>query len=58
MAFSVSHPFRALFHKTTGKHAAPKGAMPAPRQSSDGAPHRPAHAASMHRETPARRDAD
>jgi hypothetical protein len=56
MAFSVSKSlsFRSLkLGKSTGKHAAPKGWVPEPRQcAEDGAAHRrPAHAAAMPRLT-------
>jgi hypothetical protein len=56
MAFSVSksRPFRSLgFYKSSGKHAAPKGRVPQPRQSAESATHshRPAHAATMPRLT-------
>lgn len=56
MAFSVSmsRPFRSLgLYKSAGKHAAPKGRVPAPRQPSDSSAHsyRPAHAASLPRLT-------
>jgi hypothetical protein len=55
MAFSVSksRPFRSLgLYKSSGKHAAPKGAVPTPRQSvEDDAGHHPAHAATMPRLT-------
>ena len=57
MAFSVSNslPFRSLgFGKSSGKHAAPKGRVPAQRQSVESATnyvHRPAHAATMPRLT-------
>ena len=56
MAFSVSRsrPFRSLgLYKSTGKHAAPKGFVPEPRQASEIMPqsHRPAHAATMPRLT-------
>jgi hypothetical protein len=66
MAFSVSRsrPFRSLgLYKSNGKHAAPKGSMPAPRRLSDGADavavseqnssHHPAHAATSPRLTTA-----
>ena len=54
MAFSVSksRPFRSLgLYKSSGKHAAPKGTVPAPRQSGEDAGHHPAHAATMPRLT-------
>ncbi len=58
MAFSVSNsrPFRSLgFGKSSGKHAAPKGArVPQQRQSVESTTthvHRPAHAATMPRLT-------
>jgi hypothetical protein len=54
MAFSVSksRPFRSLgLYKSSGKHAAPKGAVPAPRQPVEGVGHQPAHAATMPRLT-------
>ncbi|MGD0698530.1 MAG: hypothetical protein ABSA02_01465 [Trebonia sp.] len=54
MAFSVSksRPFRSLgLYKSSGKHAAPKGTVPAPRQSPESAGHQPAHAATMPRLT-------
>jgi hypothetical protein len=54
MAFSVSksRPFRSLgLYKSSGRHAAPKGAVPAPRQSVEDAGHQPAHAATMPRLT-------
>jgi hypothetical protein len=54
MAFSVgkSRPFRSLgLYKSSGKHAAPKGSVPAPRQSVENAGHQPAHAATMPRLT-------
>jgi hypothetical protein len=60
MAFSVSNsrPFRSLgFGKSSGKHAAPKGRVPAQRQSVESTTnstnyvHRPAHAATMPRLT-------
>jgi hypothetical protein len=54
MAFSVSksRPFRSLgLYKSSGKHAAPKGAVPAPRQSVEDAGRHPAHAATMPRLT-------
>jgi hypothetical protein len=55
MAFSVakSRPFRALrLYWSSGKHAAPRGAAQSvSRPAADGAPHRPAHAASMPRLT-------
>ena len=54
MAFSVSksRTFRSLgLYKSSGKHAAPKGAVPAPRQSVEDAGHHPAHAATMPRLT-------
>jgi hypothetical protein len=63
MAFSVSRsrPFRSLgLYKSTGKHAAPKGFVPEPRQPSESMPqsHRPAHAATMPRLTGPTADAD
>ena len=54
MAFSVgkSRPFRSLgLYKSSGKHAAPKGSVPAPRPSVENAGHQPAHAAAMPRLT-------
>ena len=54
MAFSVSksRPFRSLgLYKSSGKHAAPKGSVPAPRESVENAGHQPAHAATMPRLT-------
>jgi hypothetical protein len=54
MAFSVSksRPFRSLgLYKSSGKHAAPKGAVPAPRPSAEDAGRHPAHAATMPRLT-------
>jgi hypothetical protein len=64
MAFSVSRsrPFRSLgLYKSSGKHAAPKGSMPAPRRvpvgaeatvTSEQSPARhPAHAATSPRLT-------
>jgi len=54
MAFSVSksRPFRSLgLYKSSGKHAAPKGSVPAPRPSVEVAGHNPAHAATMPRLT-------
>ena len=54
MAFSVSksRPFRSLgLYKSSGKHAAPKGSVPAPRQSVENAGRHPAHAATMPRLT-------
>jgi len=56
MAFSVakSRPFRSLRLYRSGKHAAPRRAeqpQSAPRRVAAGAPHRPAHAASMPRLT-------
>ena len=54
MAFSVSksRPFRSLgLYKSSGKHAAPKGSVPAPRQSVENAGRQPAHAATMPRLT-------
>jgi hypothetical protein len=54
MAFSVSksRPFRSLgLYKSRGKHAAPKGAVPAPRPSVEDAGRHPAHAATMPRLT-------
>jgi hypothetical protein len=57
MAFSVSRsrPFRSLgLYKSSGKHAAPKGRVPAPEPSHS---HRPAHAATMPRLTGAHTDA-
>jgi hypothetical protein len=55
MAFSVSKSlsFRSLglLGKSTGRHAAPKGWVPEPRQSDEGNTHRPAHAATMPRLT-------
>jgi hypothetical protein len=62
MAFSVSRsrPFRSLgLYKSSGKHAAPKGSVVAPRKASDGtdeavaseqtSAHHPAHAATSPR---------
>jgi hypothetical protein len=59
MAFSVSkgRRFRSLgLYKSSGKHAAPKGWVPEPRQSfeaveSAAQSHKPAHAATMPRLT-------
>jgi hypothetical protein len=59
MAFSVSKSsrFRSLgLYKSSGKHAAPKGWVPEPRQAvehveSAAQSHRPAHAATMPRLT-------
>jgi hypothetical protein len=55
MAFSVSksRPFRSLgLYKSAGKHAAPKGFVPEPRQAAEAShSHRPAHAATMPRLT-------
>ena len=54
MAFSVSksRPFRSLgLYKSSGKHAAPKGGTPAPRESVEGAGRHPTHAATMPRLT-------
>ncbi|HEX4090221.1 MAG TPA: hypothetical protein VHZ33_16030 [Trebonia sp.] len=54
MAFSVSKkgPFRSLgLYKSSGKHAAQKGVVPAPRQSVENAGHQPTHAATMPRLT-------
>jgi len=54
MAFSVSksRPFRSLgLYKSSGKHAAPKGAVPASRPSVEDAGRHPAHAATMPRLT-------
>ena len=56
MAFSVtkSRPFRSLgLYKSSGKHAAPKGWVPEPRQAADSSDHthRPAHAATKPRLT-------
>jgi len=56
MALSVAkgRPFRSLgFHRSAGKHAAPKGWVPEPRPSAEshGQSHRPAHAATMPRLT-------
>lgn len=64
MAFSVSksRPFRSLgLYKSTGKHAAPKGSVPAPRKAAataapqaapePGAVRHPAHAATSPRLT-------
>jgi hypothetical protein len=59
MAFSVSksRPFRSLgLYKSSGKHAAPKGTVPTPRPSAEGAGHHPAHAATMPRLTGPRAD--
>ena len=63
MTFSVSRsrPFRSLgLYKSAGKHAAPKGFVPEPRQASESMPqsHRPAHAATMPRLTGPTADAD
>ena len=61
MAFSVSksRPFRSLgLYKSSGKHAAPKGRVPAPRPAPEPShSHRPAHAATMPRLTGAHTDA-
>jgi hypothetical protein len=61
MAFSVSksRPFRSLgLYKSSGKHAAPKGRVPAPRPAPEPShSHRPAHAATMPRLTGAPTDA-
>ena len=64
MAFSVSksRPFRSLgLYKSSGKHAAPKGSVPAPRKAAatsgaqaapeQGAVRHPAHAATSPRLT-------
>jgi len=54
MAFSAkSRPFRSLrLYRSSGKHAAPRHAAPsAPVPAADGAPRRPAHAASLPRLT-------
>jgi hypothetical protein len=55
MSFSVTkgHPLRSLgLFRRSGKHAAPRGTVQAvPKQSATGAPHRPAHAATMPRLT-------
>jgi hypothetical protein len=54
MTFSVSksRPFRSLgLYKSSGKHAAPKGTVPAPRESVENAGRHPAHAATMPRLT-------
>ena len=54
MTFSVSkrRPFRSLgLYKSSGKHAAPKGSVPAPRPSVENAGHQPTHAATMPRLT-------
>jgi len=56
MDFSMSkgRPFRSLgFGKSSGKHAAPKGRVPAQRQSVENTTqaHRPAHAATLPRLT-------
>jgi hypothetical protein len=56
MTFSVSksRPFRSLgLYKSSGKHAAPKGVVPAPRESveNQSASHHPSHAATMPRLT-------
>ena len=55
MSFSVgrSRPLRSLgLFRSTGKHAAPRGAVQAaPTHPGSGAPHRPAHAATMPRLT-------
>jgi hypothetical protein len=54
MAFFVSksRKFRSLgLYKSSGKHAAPKGSVPAPRQSVENAGRHPAHAATMPRLT-------
>jgi len=55
MAFSVGRgrPFKSLgLYKSSGKHAAPKGWVPEPRQSAESVTqHRPAHAATMPRLT-------
>jgi hypothetical protein len=56
---SKSRPFRSLgLYKSTGKHAAPKGRVPAQRSAPEsGHSHRPAHAATMPRLTGAQTDA-
>jgi hypothetical protein len=54
MAFFVSksRPFRSLgLYKSSGKHAAPKGSVPEPRESVENAGRHPAHAATMPRLT-------
>jgi hypothetical protein len=56
MAFSAgkSRTFRSLgLYKSSGKHAAPKGWVPEPRQPAESVahPHKPAHAATMPRLT-------
>jgi hypothetical protein len=61
MTFSVSksRPFRSLgLFKRSGKHAAPKGWVPEPRQDAESSAHsrRPAHAATMPRLTGAHAD--
>ena len=53
MAFSVSksRPFRSLgLYKSSGKHAAPKGSVPAPRPAPEntGSPDSPEQSASHH----------
>jgi len=51
MSFSVTkrRPFRSLgLYRSSGKHAAPRGAMQWPPRPAPGAePHQPAHAASV-----------
>ena len=53
MAFSVSkgRPFRSIFYKSSGKHAAPKGFVRGSRTAADSVPqsYHPAHAATMPR---------
>ena len=54
MSFSVgrSRPLRSLgLFRSTGKHAAPRGTVQAPKHPGSGASHRPAHAATMPRLT-------
>lgn len=63
MAFSVgkNRPFRSLgLYKSSGKHAAPKGWVPEPRQAAESVTHahKPAHAATMPRLTGPNRDGD
>jgi hypothetical protein len=63
MAFSVSRsrPFRSLgLYKSNGRHAAPKGYVPEPRQAIEAMTpmRRPAHAATMPRLTGPHADAE
>jgi hypothetical protein len=54
MAFSgaKNRPFRSLrLYRSSGKHAAPRRAAQSAPRPAGGAPHRPAHAASMPRLT-------